>query len=494
MDRTLQVDGIYTDKMVVPENKSFKISGRAISNTIVSAKVLDRVFITNTNDDGLWTIKISALPEKTVADIELKNLDETLTLKDIKTGKVILLTGQSNIEFKFRDDAEYQEQIDHLNLQNVYFYNVPQLEYQDNEITLPKGLTTSKWEIADKDTLWEMSDIGYWIAKELSKLDPDEVVGIIDCYKGGTSISSWVPEEVLQSSQELIGRYVEPFKEATTGKTQIDYDREFADYNASVEKHNTDLAKFQKENPEVSLSDAKDKVGHTPWPPPMTPTSYLRPNGLFHTMIEQVSNYSFNKVVWYQGENDADNPDVYAIMLRGLVSSWRKLFADQSLPFYIVQLPGYYDEPQDAWAIIRQHQLEITQTLNDVHLVSIADTGEKHNIHPTHKRIAGTRIGKILSDKSYNSTPYVYRKQIVGNQLILFVASVSALVQRGKAEMEVRKAGKWSTQEVSAVGNVIVISNAQDIEKIRYAYANYPKCTLFNEFGAPLAPFEMEIE
>jgi hypothetical protein len=82
----------------------------------------------------------------------------------------------------------------------------------------------------------------------------------------------------------------------------------------------------------------------------------------------------------------------------------------------------------------------------------------------------------------------------VGNQLILFVASVSALAQRGKAEMEVRKAGKWSTHEVSVMGNIIVINNAQDVEKVRYAYANYPTCTLFNEFGAPLAPFEMEIE
>jgi len=39
-----------------------------------------------------------------------------------------------------------------------------------------------------------------------------------------------------------------------------------------------------------------------------------------------------------------------------------------------------------------------------------------------------------------------------------------------------------------------VLDNCQGIEKIRYAYDNYPTCTLFNELGAPVAPFEMEIE
>ncbi|WP_368790523.1 sialate O-acetylesterase [Companilactobacillus farciminis] len=490
---SLRLDGIYTDKMVIPANKNFHISGHATPKSEVCVKILNHTYRAVADDIGTWKVRI-VLEDKITCDIKITNLAETITLHDVKSGKVILLTGQSNIEFKFRDDSEYQSQIDDLNLNNTYFYNVPQVEYQSDRLTLPKDLKTSTWQIANKETLWEMSDIGYWIAKKMHELNPKETIGIIDCYKGGTSISSWVPESVLTSSQELINRFIKPFEKATTNKTQEDYDQEFAEYNALVEKHNVDLAKFQKENPDVSLSDAKDKVGHTPWPPPMTPTSYLRPSGLFHTMIEQVKNYSFNKVVWYQGENDADNPEVYGIMLRGLILSWRGLFQDFSVPFLVVQLPGYFDEPESAWPKIRQHQLETSQRINDVHLVSIADTGEKHNIHPTHKRITGTRIGEILSDQGYSSTPSVYHQQILNDKLVLSVSSVSTLVQKGDAYFLVKQNNQWKKREIRTVGKVIVLDNCQGIEKIRYAYDNYPTCTLFNELGAPVAPFEMEIE
>lgn len=490
---SLKVDDIYTDKMVIPANKAFTIAGQAVVGATVEVKLANQLVSTQADATGAWVVEIAPLPEKITTTITVTSLDEKLTINEVRTGTVLLLTGQSNIEFKFRDDSEYQEQIDQLNLQNVYFYNVPQLEYQDENHVLPVDLEKSVWQIADKKTLWEMSDIGYWMAKRLHEIDPTMIIGIIDCYKGGTSASSWVPEEVLQSDSELVNRYIKPFKAATTGKTKVDYDQEFKSYNALVEKHNTDLAKFMKENPQVSLSDAKDKVGHTPWPPPMTPTSYLRPNGLFHTMIEQVKHYTFNKVIWYQGENDADNPDVYAKLLRGLILSWRKLFNDRALPFYVVQLPGYFDEPEDAWPTIRQNQLQVAQTVNDVHLISIADTGETHNIHPTHKRIAGTRIGTVVSGISYDGTPTVYRHEIIDNKLILFVDKVSALVERGKIVFMLDRNGEWETQEAQIVGSTIVINQIQGVKKIRYEFKNDPDCTIFNEIGAPLAPFEMEI-
>jgi len=314
-----------------------------------------------------------------------------------------------------------------------------------------------------------------------------------NCSYFGTSASSWVSEEVLQNDQNLISKYIKPFEKATTGKIQSDYDREFTEYNNLVVKHNSDLSKFMKENPKISLSDAKDHVGHTPWPPPMTPTSYLRPNGLYHTMIEKVKNYSFDKVIWYQGENDAGNPNLYGKLLEGLIKGWRKLFNDRSLPFYVIQLPGYVDEPKDAWAIIRQHQLEVSEELNDVHLISISDTGEKHNIHPTHKRIAGTRIGEIVSDIRYDASPTVYNYQSIDNKIYLFVNKVSALVQRGKVEFDVNVNGLWITREVMIEGHMLILNKTEGIQKIRYAFTNYPRCSVFNEFGAPLAPFEMEI-
>ncbi|MFH5811605.1 sialate O-acetylesterase [Companilactobacillus sp. FL22-1] len=490
----LILNDIYTDGMVVPSNKTFNISGTTTENAQVKVMVVGRVISTQADATGAWLAQIHPLPNNIETSIVIESCGETVTINKVKTGLVLLLTGQSNIEFKFRDDGEYSDQVDKFDLKNVSFYNVPQLEYQDKKITLPTDLKKNVWQTANKHNIWEMSDIGYWMVKRLKELKPDMVVGIIDCYKGGTSASSWVPEEVLQSDTSLSEHYIKPFLEATEGKSQVEYDQELVHYNKLVKKHNEDLDKFLKENPTVSLSDAKDKVGHTPWPPPMTPTSYLRPNGLFHTMIEKVKDYSVNKVIWYQGENDAENADVYEKLLTGLVLSWRKLFRESTLPFYIIQLPGYADEPHNAWAKIRQKQMQVTQNLNDVHLISIADTGEEHNIHPAHKRIAGTRIGLIVSDVRYNGTPAVYRYEVMNNNLILFVDKVSALINRGKIKMMVQIDNQWRIRSAKLYGSLIVVNNISGADKIRYAYENYPECTIFNEIGAPLAPFEMGIK
>lgn len=249
-----------------------------------------------------------------------------------------------------------------------------------------------------------------------------------------------------------------------------------------------------KEYPDASLSVAKDTVGHTPWPPPMTPKSYLRPNGLYETMVVGIKNYTFNDVVWYQGENDAPNPEVYEKLLKVLLQNWRELFQDQSLPFYIVQLPVYADEPKDAWAKIRQAQLNTVQSVPYTHLISITDTGEEHNIHPSSKRKAGTRIGKIISGLQYSSTPYVKRVNVHDQQLVLTVSHAMDLHIVEPLRLEVLVEGVWRAQKVQKIiGNKIFVEFSNKTTAIRYAYKNFSKLAVFNENNFPVSPFELRL-
>lgn len=491
--KALGLDPIYSENMIIPANKPFKISGTAVRNTDVYIEIDNQILRTVSDDSGNWIVELDPIDTNVETLLRVKSLDEEIVVKNVKTGQVILLTGQSNIEYEFKDDCEYQEQLKSIDFKDSYYYNVPKLEYQDKELTLPDNLPNPSWKMVKDITVGNLSAVGYWMLKRIKQIYPNQVVGIIDCYKGGTSASSWVPEEVLQNDDSLVSTFIKPFHEAIDGKSADDFKREFAAYNAKVDDHNTKLDAFTKKYPEVSLSDAKDKVGHTPWPLPMTPTSFLRPSGLYHTMIEKVKNYSFNKVVWYQGENDAPNPEVYEELLHGLIISWRRLFKDNSLPFYIIQLPGYFDEPKDAWPKIRQSQLDVTKRINDVHLVSISDTGDKHNIHPTSKRITGTRLGDIISEIHYSDTPTVYKSEIVKDGLLLFVKNAVTLSIMGNAYIMMRNNQQWIKQEVYVQGSCVMIPNAKLALEIRYAYDNFPQCTIFNEYGAPLAPFEMKV-
>lgn len=494
MTGMLSLDTIYSDNMVIPENKFFKVSGSADNNSMVYLKIDGKRYQSKSTDTGEWVIKIDPIAAKTGIKMIVKDLKNQIQIDNIQTGQVILLTGQSNIEYEFQNDCEYHTELKGLNFDNAFFYNVPKVEYENAEKIEPNNLPSPAWKRINSTNSRDISAIGYWIVKRLRQIYPERVIGIIDCYKGGTSASSWVPEDVLNNDKELFETFITPFYKSIEGKNDDDFKAEFVKYQQQVDDHNHKLTEFCNNNPDVSLSEAKDKVGHTPWPPPMTPTSFLRPNGLFHTIIEQVKNYPVTEVVWYQGENDADNPQVYKKLLKGLIISWRKLFEDYSLPFYIIQLPGYDDEPENAWPMIRQSQLETSQEINNIHLVSIADTGDKHNIHPESKRIAGTRIANIISGINYPQTPNVYKYGVINDDLILFVKNANTLNARGQIEFEIRYNQEWIKQEAYIQGNSVIIPESKKALAIRYAYQNYPICTIFNEYGDPLAPFEMGLK
>lgn len=153
--------------------------------------------------------------------------------------------------------------------------------------------------MATRDNIGGMSAIAFYASKVLAR-DYEGPIGIVDCYKGGTSASCWLPLNLLKESKVLNDHFIKPFEDAILNKTNADFDQEDLNYEKKVKNHQNSLLEYQKKYPEKTLNEVKDVVGHTPWPPPMRPESYLRPGGLFETMILQIKYGTFNNVVWYQ--------------------------------------------------------------------------------------------------------------------------------------------------------------------------------------------------
>lgn len=226
----------------------------------------------------------------------------------------------------------------------------------------------------------------------------------------------------------------------------------------------------------------------------MTPTSFLRPGGLYQTMVRQIRGYTFNQVIWYQGENDAQQPDVYQTMLAKLIQSWRKMLADSSLIFNVIQLPGYADEPFESWAKIRQAQLSIAQMIPNVNLISGSDTGERHNIHPTSKRKLGERIGRLVSNQGYSQTPLVIETKLKGNDVIIGIGQVNQLKIDSDTKMMIKIGNEWVPRQVKKLDEQhIILNDCSGAAAVRYQYVNYPEMTIFNELGDPLTPFSCRI-
>jgi sialate O-acetylesterase len=372
---------------------------------------------------------------------------------------------------------------------------VPQIDHVDSDgAAHPADQAEGTWEPLTAETLGDVSAVGYHALQRLHQEHPDTVFAIVDCFKGGTSATCWVPREKLDD-QRLREAYVEPFDVAIAGKSEEDFNREERIYDESVERHNTELSSFQEAHPECSVSEAKDVVGHTPWPPPARPTSPFRPCGLYETMFGTVSALAFTAVVWYQGEDDTGHSNLYRILLERLISSWREALGDAALTFYVIQLPGYADGIDDSWAEVREAQLRVCEGDPHAFLVSIADTGEEHNIHPTSKKVAGTRLGTILGDELEHGTPVVSDVHDRGRDVIIDIRdSEGILAGETSTNAKGRGAdGVWKPISIltETSSPQLVIERGVDCSAIRYGYENYPRLSIYDESGMPLAPFSL---
>ena len=133
-----------------------------------------------------------------------------------------------------------------------------------------------------------------------------------------------------------------------------------------------------------------------------------RAAGLYNAMIAPLADIgpSLKGVVWYQGESNAANhTEEYAENLKTLIKTWRVLFRNENLPFYIVELAAYeHSERQTAqtsgWVRLQDIQRQVCEEMENVYLIPNRDLGEWNDIHPQDKKTLGRRVAdEILKTK-----------------------------------------------------------------------------------------------
>ena len=489
---------IFQDGMVLPIHKDFRLGGQTASGAVVTVSFAGRDYQSQADEQGHWQILLPAYDKQELNELTVASHGQKQTLKNLHFGRVILFSGQSNIEYRLKDDAEFAQAKAELAVGShpkLYYYNCPQIDYRDPETGAVKpDVAEEKWHEVNAETAGDMSAIGFYCLAKLQELDPSQIYAAVDCFKGGTSASNWLPVDLLKADPELKTAFIDPYEAAVKGKSWADFDAETAKWQAAVDQHNVDLKQYLDQHPESSLSQAKNIVGHTPWPPPMRPDSYLRPGALYETMVSQIQDITVTDWVWYQGENDTDRPRHYSKLLNLLLNTWRRVLADPSLPVKLIQLPGYADNPENSVAMIRQTQLETAASRPYVDLVSIADLGEAHNIHPTHKREAGQRLALCMSGLSYPATPTAVAFKKEGDHLSFKVTNSFLLEVKNEVKVSfLTKEGTWlpyQAVKAQVKGQEVSLDCPNDALGLRYGYANYPDLAVYNELDSPLTAFE----
>ena len=228
---------------------------------------------------------------------------------------------------------------------------------------------------------------------------------------------------------------------------------------------------------------------------------------LFNGGIASLAPFAFTGVVYYQGEQDAGNPEYYRL-LPALIGDWRLTFAAPQLPFVIVQLPAFRQpvaEPVQTtvqFGLARDAQLATARATPHVGLAVTIDLGDAGNVHPKRKREVGERAAHAALATAYGRNdgggPMYDGMSVEGSSIrVRFTRIHGHLTVRDGSPSGFALAGNdgvWHRAVAKADGAEVVVQ-ADDVPHptaVRYAWAENPSVTLYDEQGMPASPFRSD--
>ena len=229
---------------------------------------------------------------------------------------------------------------------------------------------------------------------------------------------------------------------------------------------------------------------------------------IYNTMIHPLLNFRVKGIVWYQGENNAIDPQrayKYRFQFPKLISTWRHNLREETLPFIYVQLPNFRKVskfPEESnWAVLRESQQSVLNLENTAEIVTI-DIGEADNIHPRNKKEVGLRLSLVARNLAYGenvvfNSPRYDKHELKGSKIIISFNHVANGLKsnsvniRGFAISENNLKFEWAKARIIDNNKVEIWSEKITNPKyIRYGWADNPGILdLYNSANLPVSPF-----
>ena len=247
---------------------------------------------------------------------------------------------------------------------------------------------------------------------------------------------------------------------------------------------------YNYENIEVNYNDipAKYFLNHN------------MPSILYNGMLHPLLNYTVKGIIWYQGENNVNDPAEYRAIFTQMVKDLRTSFGGQ-IPFYFAQIANYFNYGGKL-SSFRQMQLDLLQIINTGMVVTL-DIGENYDIHPSNKHDVGNRFALLALNRTYglkivDSGPVLNELGFDGKYVNLYFKNTGAglkITDYGKPCFEIAgEDKKYFESDVNVYKNFLQLSSnyVQNPKFVRYAWSDTAKATLFNIEGLPASPFSSE--
>jgi sialate O-acetylesterase len=158
---------------------------------------------------------------------------------------------------------------------------------------------------------------------------------------------------------------------------------------------------------------------------------------------------------------------------------------------------------ESDWAELREAQLMTLSASPKTGMALAIDVGTYDDIHPRNKQPVGARLALAAravayGEKIVHSGPVYQSMKVEGDKVSLsFKHAGGGLEARGGELKGFIIAGDdkvWREAKAEIKGDRVIVSSSEVAKPVavRYAWAKYPTCNLYNKEGLPATPFRTD--
>jgi sialate O-acetylesterase len=469
----LELPKFISSNMVVQRDVPMQFWGWATAGEQVKATFTKNANsttgTTTVDNNGKWRISLSAQTAELTActlRFELVNRPETAqTLTNILVGDVWLASGQSNMEKKVSHLLEATQVI--AEADNYPLIRSFRASYNAKSQPQEKvNSSSSPWFICNSTEVGSnVSAVAYIFAREIYKSQKIPI-GILQSYRGGTELETWMSRAKINSDNELC---------KVAGR--------------------------------IATMDSTNANNY--------------PSINFNGQVNPIVGFPIKGFIFYQGESNTKRALEYRLMMKKLIEDWRLLWKMGDLPFYYVQLfnmgiaanqlyeEGYWQDVRE-----QQEQLLTVENIPNIGMAVTIDTNEDPNnaddlirIHPKNKLPVGERLAQVALKRTYNmnivgESPVLSNYRIRNDTVFLIFKNVGNGLKIKTGESELKGFAMSATDKVFKPAAAKILNDSIIIVKcntittpvsVRYGWSKNPICNLYNSVDLPASPFRTDV-
>ena len=459
---------LFTEGAVLQREIAIPVWGTADPGEKVSVEFNGQSLSTVADGSGNWMVKLNAVKAGGPYVLKINALE----LKNILIGDVWICSGQSNMEWRLKQTTNADVDVAAANYPKIRFFQVPR-----KEIDAEQSTVNSSWKECTPENAANFSAIGYFFGRDLHK-NLNVPIGLINNAVGGSPAESWMSNAVLNGDSEY-----KQFHEA--------YPKLIENHPKALEKHKLVVEKAKAEGTKAPNAPGK------PW----------MPSGLYNGMLTPLAPYAIKGAIWYQGESNAGRAYQYRRLFPVMIKNWRDKWGQGDFPFLFVQLAAFGPNGdklgESDWAELREAQTMTLATSPNTGMALAIDYGTYDDIHPKNKLPIGERLALAARSVAYKqrlvfSGPMYDAMKNNGDKITLsFKHTGGGLEAKGGELKGFLIAGDdkiWHEAKAEIKGKTVMVSSSEVAKPVavRYAWAKFPTCNLYNKEGLPAVSFRTD--